>query len=185
MNILDNYNLSNRARNALKNDGSYTAVKLLMMSEADLLRMPNFGRKSWKEISPIIEEIRKDPGAPTARDFMIFHKNSVEDMQNELRGYRSQLAGLRRALDDKTKRFDFAMQKIKKLTDENSDEKVDDLKNQITDLQGSEEDWKRRADRSRAKQLEMMDEIRNLAIDADKEKLRFEKVIGQLYWKKA
>tara|TARA_R110000803_G_scaffold39767_3_gene85791 strand:+ start:1878 stop:2375 length:498 start_codon:yes stop_codon:yes gene_type:complete len=165
MNILDNYNFSNRARNALKNDGSYTAVKLLMMSDADLLRIPNFGRKSWKEILPIIEEIRKDPGAPTFRDFMIFHKNCVADIQTELRSYQSQVSGLRRAL-----------------TDENSDENVDDLKNQITDLQGSEADWRRRAERSKEKESYWRMETLNTFWQAT---AQFTRSIGRMYWKKS
>jgi DNA-directed RNA polymerase subunit alpha len=51
---LDEFELSVRTANSLKNDNIIYIGELVQKSEAELLRTPNFGRKSLNEIKEVL-----------------------------------------------------------------------------------------------------------------------------------
>jgi len=54
---LSSLGLSNRALNALQADGFYTVGDLIKMTQAEMLKMPNFGRKSINEVLEAIDSL--------------------------------------------------------------------------------------------------------------------------------
>jgi len=60
-----------RAKNALLNEGWSTLAKIERESDASLLRMPNFGRKSLKELRQAINKIKDELGIEGVSDDLI------------------------------------------------------------------------------------------------------------------
>lgn len=60
-----------RAKNALLNAGWNTLAKIERESDASLLRMPNFGRKSLKELRQAINKIKDELGIEGVSDDLI------------------------------------------------------------------------------------------------------------------
>jgi hypothetical protein len=60
-----------RAKNALLNAGWNTLAKIERESDASLLRMPNFGRKSLKELRQAISKIKDELGIEGVSDDLI------------------------------------------------------------------------------------------------------------------
>jgi DNA-binding CsgD family transcriptional regulator len=60
-----------RAKNALLNEGWNTLAKIERESDASLLRMPNFGRKSLKELRQAISKIKNELGIEGVSDDLI------------------------------------------------------------------------------------------------------------------
>jgi len=54
---VDELELSVRSMNCLKNDNIIYIGDLIQKSEGELLRTPNFGRKSLKELKEILQEL--------------------------------------------------------------------------------------------------------------------------------
>lgn len=61
---LDSYPWSTRARNVFEDNGITTASQLALLSDAELFRMPNCGRRVLAEIKDFFRESPKD------RDFI-------------------------------------------------------------------------------------------------------------------
>ena len=52
--LVEELELSVRAANCLKTEGICTVAHLAMMTEAELMRMPNFGRRTLSEVKEIL-----------------------------------------------------------------------------------------------------------------------------------
>ena len=63
--LVDELEFSVRAACCLKNLGIRTVGQLATMTEAELLRAPNFGRKSLKEVKEILESLGVELGSAT------------------------------------------------------------------------------------------------------------------------
>jgi hypothetical protein len=63
--LVDELEFSVRAACCLKNFGIRTVGQLATMTEAELLRIQNFGRKSLKEVKEILESLGVELGSAT------------------------------------------------------------------------------------------------------------------------
>ena len=52
----DELSVPTRVANCLKNEGIRTVGQLIAMSEAELLRRPNFGRRSLNQLKQVLDE---------------------------------------------------------------------------------------------------------------------------------
>lgn len=55
---IEDLNLSIRVRNALQNDQIYTVGQLMKIDDRRLMRIPNFGRKSLKEVHEVVNQVK-------------------------------------------------------------------------------------------------------------------------------
>ena len=77
---VDELELSVRSANCLKNDNIIYIGDLVQKSEADMLRTPNFGRKSLNEIKEVLSHM----GLHLGMDIPAWPPENIEDMVKRL-----------------------------------------------------------------------------------------------------
>ncbi len=77
---VDELELSVRSANCLKNDNIIYIGDLVLKSESDMLRTPNFGRKSLNEIKEVLSQM----GLHLGMDIPAWPPENIEDMAKKL-----------------------------------------------------------------------------------------------------
>ena len=77
---VDELELSVRSANSLKNDNIVYIGDLVQKSEAEMLRTPNFGRKSLNEIKEVLTQM----GLHLGMEVVNWPPDNIEDMAKKL-----------------------------------------------------------------------------------------------------